>query len=64
MRKSLDCRALDELRDCSVSFAADSEEELMEAVLSHAMEVHLERDTPHLRARIRERMGELNQPAL
>jgi predicted small metal-binding protein len=64
MRKSLDCRALDNLPDCSVSFAADSEEELMEAVLSHAVEVHLEQDTPRLRARIRESIGELNQPAL
>lgn len=64
MRLTVDCRDLDTPWDCSVSFAADAIEELMEAVLAHATSVHLEADTPQLRARIRERIGEQTQPAL
>ena len=64
MHNTVDCRDLEFSRDCSVSFAADSMEELMEAVLAHATGVHLQVDSPQLRAQIRERIGEQNQPAL
>lgn len=64
MRKTVDCRDLELLSDCSVSFAADSMEELMETVVAHVTGLHLQRDTPELRAQIRDRIGEQNQPAL
>lgn len=64
MRVTVDCRDLEISRECSVSFAADSMEELMEAVLAHATGVHAKPDTPALRAQIRGHIGEQNQPAL
>lgn len=57
-RKYVDCRETGSISGCSVSIAADNEDELMEAAVQHARAVHQEEDTPELRAEIRRTMHE------
>jgi predicted small metal-binding protein len=37
------------MMNCSVKISADSEKELLEASVQHAVSIHGEKDTPHLR---------------
>lgn len=53
MRKHIDCRAFPSTMDCTVAIAADSDDELLEAAVQHALTVHGHRDTPELRAQLR-----------
>ncbi len=39
--------------NCSVAISADSEEELLEAAVQHAVQVHHHEDTPELRQQIK-----------
>ncbi len=48
-RMYIDCREVPSESHCTVSIAADSEEELMEAAVQHAMAVHGHADTQELR---------------
>jgi len=52
-RKYIDCRDYPSTMNCSVAIAADSEEELLEAAIQHAVAVHGHSDTPELRIRLR-----------
>ena len=52
MRKMVDCRKMPSEMNCSVAISADNEEELLEAAVQHAVSVHGEEDTPHLREQI------------
>jgi len=52
-RKFIDCREFPSDTHCSVAIAADSEEELLETAVQHAVSVHQHADTPELRAAIR-----------
>lgn len=52
-RKYIDCRAYSSEMNCTVMISADSETELIEAAVQHAVAVHKERDTPELREEIR-----------
>jgi predicted small metal-binding protein len=52
-RKYIDCRAYPSEMNCTVMISADSETELIEAAVQHAVAVHKERDTPELREEIR-----------
>lgn len=52
-RKSIDCRAFPSELGCTVSISADSEKELLEAAVQHAVAVHRHEDTPALRAQLR-----------
>ena len=52
-RKSIDCRAFPSDIGCTVSISADSEKELLEAAVQHAVAVHKHEDTPALRAQLR-----------
>ena len=55
-RKYIDCRESPSESNCTVSLAADSEKELEEAAVQHAVAVHSEKDTPALRKEIRQMM--------
>lgn len=62
MRKYIDCREVPSESRCSIAISADSEPELLEAAVQHAVAVHQHRDTPELRAMIRQAIHE-GQPA-
>lgn len=52
-RKFIDCREVPSESNCTVGIAADSEEELLDAAVQHAVSVHSHEDTPELREMIR-----------
>lgn len=53
MRKHIDCRAYPSAMHCTVALAADSDDELLEAAVQHAITVHGHHDSPELRAQLR-----------
>jgi predicted small metal-binding protein len=55
-RKYIDCREYPSEMNCTVMISADSEAELLEAAVQHAVSVHNERDTPELRDELRKLM--------
>jgi predicted small metal-binding protein len=52
-RKYIDCREYPSEKNCTVMISADSEDELVEAAVQHAIAVHGEKDSPELRNEIR-----------
>ena len=52
-RKFIDCREFPSEMNCTVALSADSEGELLEAAVQHAVAVHKHEDTPELRAQIK-----------
>jgi predicted small metal-binding protein len=52
-RKYIDCREYPSEMNCTVMLSADSEEELLEAAVQHAITAHGEKDSPELRNEIR-----------
>ena len=61
-RKYIDCREFPSDTKCSVTIAADSEQELMEVAVQHAVSVHGHRDTPELRQQLKGTMHEGRAP--
>lgn len=61
-RKYIDCREFPSDTKCSVTIAADSEEELMEVAVQRAVSVHGHRDTPEFRQQLKGAMHEGNTP--
>jgi len=53
-RKFIDCREFPSDTNCSVAISADSEEELLQAAVEHAVSVHHHSDTPELRKQLRQ----------
>jgi predicted small metal-binding protein len=53
-RKFIDCREFPSDTNCSVAISADSEEELLQAAVEHAVSVHHHSDTPELRQQLRQ----------
>lgn len=51
-RKFIDCREFPSEMNCTVALSADSEKELLEAAVQHAVAVHGHQDTPELRGQI------------
>ncbi|HEY5552225.1 MAG TPA: DUF1059 domain-containing protein [Opitutaceae bacterium] len=51
-RKYIDCREFPGDIKCTIALAADTEEELMEAAVQHAVAVHGYEDGPELRREI------------
>lgn len=51
-RLSIDCRNYRSEKNCTVAISADSEHELVEAAVQHAVAVHGHADTPELRAQL------------
>ena len=52
-RKFIDCRRFPSEMNCSIAISADSESELIEAAVQHAVAVHGHQDTPELREQLR-----------
>ena len=52
-RKYIDCRAYPSEMNCTVALSADSEQELLEVAVQHAVAVHRHRDTPELRQQLK-----------
>lgn len=52
-RKYIDCREFPSEMNCTVALAADSETELIEAAVQHAVSVHHHADSPELRSQLK-----------
>jgi predicted small metal-binding protein len=61
-RKYLDCREFPSDMNCSVAIAADSENELLEAAVQHAVAVHQHEDTPEFRQQLKQLFKEGTPP--
>ncbi|MFC5473678.1 DUF1059 domain-containing protein [Paraherbaspirillum soli] len=51
-RKYIDCREYPSDMNCSVAISADTDSELLEAAVQHAVSVHHHEDTPDLRKQL------------
>ena len=49
-RKYIDCREFPSESKCTVAISADSDKELIEAAIQHAVAVHGHQDTPEFRS--------------
>ena len=52
-RKYIDCRAYPSEMNCTLLLAADSDWELLEAAVQHAVAVHGHKDTPEFRQQLK-----------
>ena len=52
-RKFIDCREFPSEMNCTVAISADSEKELLEVAVQHAVTVHKHQDSAELRDMIR-----------
>ena len=52
-RQYIDCREFPSKTNCTITIAADNEDELVNAAVQHAVAVHGHQDTPELRKDIR-----------
>ena len=62
-RKFIDCREFPSESKCSVTIAADTEKELLDVAVQHAVSVHGHEDTPEFRQQLREAIHEGTPPA-
>lgn len=62
-RHYVDCREYPSEMHCTVAIMADSEKELLEVAVQHAVSVHKHKDTPELRQQLRQMMKEGTPPA-
>lgn len=53
-RKFIDCREFPSDMHCSVAISADSEDELLQIAVEHAISVHGHSDSPELRQQLRQ----------
>lgn len=61
-RKYIDCREFPSEMNCSVAICADSDQELLEAAVQHAVSIHGHDDTPELRQQIQQGFKEGSPP--
>ena len=61
-RKFIDCRETPSVMNCSIAISADSEEELIDAAVQHAVSVHGHKDTPDFRTLIKGAIREGTPP--
>lgn len=61
-RKYIDCRSFPNEINCSVAISADSEKELMEVAVQHAVAVHRHTDSPELRKQVKQSMKDGSPP--
>jgi len=52
-RKYLDCREYPSEKKCTVAISADTEDEVVEAAVQHAVRTHGHKDTPEFRKQLR-----------
>jgi predicted small metal-binding protein len=57
-RKFIDCRQFPSEMNCTIAISADTEVELLDAAVQHAVAVHRHQDTPELRDQIRSAIKE------
>jgi predicted small metal-binding protein len=62
-RKYIDCREYPSDMNCSVALAANTENELLEAAVQHAVAIHQHQDTPELRQQLRKMFKTGSPPA-
>ncbi|HEY4075026.1 MAG TPA: DUF1059 domain-containing protein [Herbaspirillum sp.] len=62
-RKYIDCREYPSEMNCSVAISADSDKELLEAAVQHAVSVHQHKDTPELRTQLGQLFKEGTPPS-
>jgi predicted small metal-binding protein len=61
-RKYIDCREFPSESHCTVAIAADSDQELLNAAVQHAVSVHGHDDTPELRSQLQQLFKEGTPP--
>lgn len=61
-RKYVDCREFPSDMNCTVALSADSDQELLDAAVQHAVAVHHHADTPELRKQIAQLFKEGTPP--
>jgi predicted small metal-binding protein len=61
-RKFIDCREFPSDNACSVAISADSDQELLEAAVQHAVSVHKHEDTPEFRQQLKSLFKEGTPP--
>ena len=61
-RKYVDCRQFPSETKCTVAISADSEKELMEIAVQHAVAVHGHKDTPEFRGQLKKAIKEGTPP--
>lgn len=62
-RKHIDCRQFPSTTNCTVVISADSEKELLEIAVQHAVAVHGHKDTPEFREQLKKAFKEGMPPA-
>lgn len=63
-RKYIDCREFPSEMHCTVAIVADSEDELIDAAVQHAVSVHGEHDTASFRNDIRKAIHDGTPPLM
>jgi len=58
----IDCREFPSEMNCTIAIAADSERELLDAAVQHAVAVHGHADTPEFREQLRAILKEGTPP--
>ena len=53
-RKFIDCREYPSESKCTIALSADSDDELLEAAVQHAVAVHGHEDSPGFRQQLRQ----------
>jgi|SwirhisoilCB1_FD_contig_41_3832022_length_338_multi_5_in_0_out_0_1 predicted small metal-binding protein len=53
LRRYIDCRTAPSENNCTVEIAADTEDEVLELAVMHAVQAHKHQDTPEFRREIR-----------
>jgi len=61
-RKLIDCREYPSDSHCTVAISADSESELLEVAVQHAVAIHGHSDTPELRETLKSLFKEETPP--
>lgn len=61
-RKYIDCREFPSDMHCSIAISADSDDELLDAAVQHAVAVHRHDDTPELRGLLKQHFREGSPP--
>ena len=61
-RKYIDCREFPSEMNCSVAISADTDQELLDAAIQHAVAIHHHEDTPELRQQITQLFKEGTPP--
>jgi predicted small metal-binding protein len=62
VRKYIDCREFRSEMNCTVAMSADTDQELIEAAVQHAVAVHKHEDIPELRAQLKQLFKEGTPP--